>query len=144
MAKHGGQLGGMWVAEAPGGVAAMVLTSPAASDHRLCAREAQLPSKHHHRSVCSFIGGWIAKPPQLDRRRRHMILKQSAQLVDDAECADCIKSMGHLSASRCGAREHRRSSRQSISQGFVTVHDRTTHKTSLVRTSLVTSLIFLQ
>ena len=68
MAKHGGQLGGTWVAEAPGGVAAMVLISPAASDHRLCAREAQLPSKHHHRGVCSFLGAGIVAAARYQHR----------------------------------------------------------------------------
>ena len=58
MTKHGGQLGGMWVAEAPGGVAAMLLASTAVSDHRLCAREAQSSSQHHHRGDGIFLRFW--------------------------------------------------------------------------------------
>ena len=37
----------------------MLLTSTAVSDHRLCAREAQSSSQHHHRGDGIFLGAGI-------------------------------------------------------------------------------------
>ena len=37
----------------------MLLTSTAVSDHRLCAREAQSSSQHHHRGDGIFLRFWL-------------------------------------------------------------------------------------
>ena len=39
----------------------MLLTSTAVSDHRLCAREAQSSSQHHHRGDGIFLRFWAER-----------------------------------------------------------------------------------